>query len=106
MAKATDVPLDINHGIRDGQPRGSGIQHSIWAFNAIAEARGDTPVVKDTIDAYCRLENLTPDAVQDVIYGRTIYMRRTTGPTLLTLFEGGHEDLPTAACAWLEQCKR
>ena len=106
MAKAKDVPLDINHGIRDGQPRGIGIQHSVWAFNALAEARGDAPVPAAQIDAMCRLESLSPDAVQDETYGRTIYLRRTTGPSRLTLFEGGHEDLPAAACAWLEQHKR
>lgn len=106
MALAKDLPLDINHGIRDGQPRGIGIQHSIWAFNALAEARVDAPVPADTIDTHCRLENLTPDPIQDDTYGRTIYLRRTTGPSRLTLFEGGHEDLPAAACAWLEGMRK
>ena len=106
MARAKDVPLDINHGIRDGQPRGIGIQHSVWAFNALAEARGDASIPNDELDALCKLEGLTPDAVQDETYERTIYLRRCSGPSRLTLFEGGHEDLPAAACAWLEQMKR
>ncbi|NUM52300.1 MAG: prolyl oligopeptidase family serine peptidase [Candidatus Hydrogenedentes bacterium] len=103
MARAKDVPIDISHGIRDGQPRGIGIQHSIWAFNALAEARGDTPVPHDQLDALCRRENAAPGPVQDETYGRTIYLRRTSGLSRLTIFEGGHEDLPAAACAWLEQ---
>lgn len=102
IGKAKDVPLDINHGIRDGQPRGIGIQHSVWVFNALAQARGDAPVPDDQLDALCRLEDLVPDTVQDKTYGRAIYLRRATGPTRLTLFEGGHEDLPAAGCAWLD----
>ena len=106
LAKAKDVPLDINHGIRDGQPRGIGIQHSIWAYNVIAEARGDAVVPDAQIESLCRLENLSPDAAQDETYGRTVYLRRTSGPSRLTLFEGGHEDLPAAACVWLEHVRR
>jgi len=103
MTAAKDVPLDINHGVRDGQPRGIGVQHSVWAFNAIAEAHGETPVSNDLLDAL-RRPGVQPDAAgHDATYGRAIYLRRAAGPSRLTIFEGGHEDLPAAACVWLEQ---
>ena len=106
MAKAKSVPLDINHGIRDGQPRGIGIQHSIWAFNAIAAALGEATVSAEQLDALCRATDLVPNPIQDDTYARTIYLRRNVGPSRLTIFEGGHEDLPAAACAWLDQSKK
>ncbi|MBM3291039.1 MAG: prolyl oligopeptidase [Candidatus Hydrogenedentes bacterium] len=106
LARAKDVPLDINHGVRDGQPRGIGIQHSVWAFNAIAEAHGAAPVPANELESYRRLHGLTPGPVQDETYARTVYLRRTAGPSRLTLFEGGHEDLPAAACAWLERLEK
>lgn len=116
MAKAKDVPLDINHGIRDGQPKGIGIQHSIWAFNALAEARGEAMVSQEDIDQLLRFGNRESSFAQasedrpgvgvrehdsDESYGRAIYLRRTSGQSRLTIFEGGHEDLPAAAYAWL-----
>ncbi|MDZ4858205.1 MAG: prolyl oligopeptidase family serine peptidase [Candidatus Hydrogenedentes bacterium] len=106
MAKAAGVALDINHGIRDGQPRGIGIQHSVWAFNALAEAQGDAGVRTDDLDRLMRLENLSPDTEQDNSYGRAIYLRRYAGDARVTIFEGAHEDLPPAACAWLAQRER
>ena len=103
MTRALQVPLDINHGIRDGQPRGIGIQHSVWAFNALAEAQGATSIGEEQLAMLCKLEDLRAAAEQDPAYGRTIYVREYAGAARLTLFEGGHEDLPEAACAWLAQ---
>lgn len=106
LANAADVPLDINHGIRDGRPRGVGIQHSVWAFNAVAEARGAQPVSDVELQLLREPNDPREDLDQDGPYGRPIYLRREAGSARLTIFEGGHEDLPTAACAWLARQAR
>jgi poly(3-hydroxybutyrate) depolymerase len=112
MAKAAKIPLDIAHGIHDGQPRGIGVQHSVWAFNALAEALGE-PVVSETelelilARQISELSDRTdPTDRSDPTYERAIYYRRTAGQSRLTIFDGGHEDLPSAACAWLETHER
>lgn len=103
LARAADVPLDINHGVRDGRPKGVGIQHSVWAFNAVAEACGAPPVREAKLQLLRERNDLREDPEQDELYGRVIYLRRQAGRARLTIFEGGHEDLPTPACAWLER---
>ncbi|MBX7256274.1 MAG: prolyl oligopeptidase family serine peptidase [Candidatus Hydrogenedentes bacterium] len=99
LAGAADVPLDINHGIHDGQPKGVGIQHSVWAFNTLASNVGAEIVADDALAALRRGESI--DGVEDASYGRAIHLRRCAGCARLTIFDGGHEDLPGAACEWL-----
>jgi len=106
LGKADGVPLDINHGIRDGQPKGVGIQHSVWAFNAIAEACRAQPVSDAELRLLRESDRPREGPVQDPLYGRALYLRRHAGQARLTIFEGGHEDLPSAACAWLETLGR
>ncbi len=106
LAAARDVPLDINHGIRDGQPRGIGVQHSIWAFNPVAQAHGKSVVTDIELANLQDLSNLPPPQDCDATYPRPIYFRRSAGVARLTLFEGGHEDLPAPACAWLSQWEK
>jgi predicted peptidase len=112
MAKAADIPVDIAHGIHDGQPRGIGVQHSIWAFNALAEAMGEPAVSGTELELILarqisELSDRTdPTDRSDPTYDRAIYYRQTAGRSRLTIFDGGHEDLPTAACAWLETHER
>ena len=51
-----------------------------------------------------RLTDPHPDDLEtDPTYGRAIYLRRAAGAARVTIFEGGHEILPDAALAWLEQ---
>jgi pimeloyl-ACP methyl ester carboxylesterase len=103
LGKAAALPIDINHGVHDGVPKGIGIQHSIWAFNALAEALGTPPVTDDELVRLLRREYDGAERVDDPTYGRTVYFRRTAGRSRVTLFDGGHEDLPTAACTWFAQ---
>ena len=108
MAKAAGVPIDIAHGIHDGQPRGIGIQHSVWAFNALAEALGGRAVSDEELQLLLARDlpglpdRTDPADRSDSTWGRAIFFRRTAGPSRLTIFDGGHEDLPPAACTWLE----
>lgn len=41
------------------------------------------------------------DTATDRAFGRVIFLRRFAGPSRITVFEGGHEWLPSAALAWL-----
>ena len=43
------------------------------------------------------------DKVEDASFGREIHLRRHAKKARVTIFEGGHEGIATAAIAWLEQ---
>ncbi len=112
MDKASGIPVDIAHGINDGQPRGIGVQHSVWAFNALAEALG-APRISDA-ELELILERKTRDLTDltdptdrsDPSFDRAVYFRRNAGASRLTIFDGGHEDLPHVACAWFDRHAR
>ena len=54
-----------------------------------------------------RLENPLPvDREQDAALGRDIYLRRYSGQSRLTIFEGGHEGISVAAIDWLKRFHR
>lgn len=94
-------PLDLNEGIHDGHTGSVPIHHTLDAFNAVAGKYGAPPVPQVLIDQLSleRVPGEGPE--QDATYGRQLYLRRTAGPSRVTIFEGGHEGIPAAACAWL-----
>jgi pimeloyl-ACP methyl ester carboxylesterase len=107
LQRAVRVALDINTGIHDGHTGSVPIRHSLDAFNVIARAGGHEPIREEEITQLSRrngrLEKpLEGDLAEDAAYGRRIYLRRYAGPARVTVFEGGHEFLPDAAVAWLE----
>ena len=103
LKAAKDLPVDINAGIHDGHTGSVPIHHSIDAFNALARAH-DTPTVSQAeINRLSQEQSLDTNEPHDASYGRTIHLRREAGPSRITIFEGGHEGLPAAACAWLAQ---
>ena len=54
-----------------------------------------------------RLKQPQPsDTVKDPTYDRALHLRRTAGPSRVTIFEGDHEGLPLAACAGLSSQRR
>lgn len=106
LAKARLTPIEISHGIQDGQPRGIGIQHSVWAFNALAEAQNTASVSGEELEMLLSWQSRPLPGEEDKTYGRVVHFRRHAGRSRLTIFDGGHEDLPHAACAWLEQHAR
>ena len=101
LARAKDLPLDISTGIHDGHTGSVPIHHTIDAFNRIAGALGADPVSPDVIHRLSLERPLDTSEEQDATYGRRIYLRRYAGPSRVTIFEGGHEAIPEAACAWL-----
>ncbi len=105
LARAAAVPLDINAGIHDGHSGSVSIHHSLDAFNVIAEAHDAQKIPGEEIATLEAEHTLQPPAAQDESYGRVIHLRRTAGPSRVTIFEGGHEGdaLADTACRWLEQ---
>ncbi len=110
LQQVGDLPLDINAGVHDGKTGSVPVSQSLRAFNVVARAGGH-PVVSDAEMAELwRNDRLSNPGPQDVAaggtYGRALHLRRTAGATRVTIFEGGHEGLPDAACKWLEQQAR
>ena len=103
LARAAEVPLDINTGIHDGHTGSVPIHHALDAFNAIATARGDVPIPANIIAQLGREDVSGIPEIHDLSYGRPIRARATTGPTRVTVFEGGHESIPGAGSLWLSQ---
>lgn len=105
-----DLPLDLNAGASDGKTGSVPIHHTLRAFNAVAIAQSHPVVNEQEMEQIWRDGRLTSpqesDAVPDPTYGREIRLRRFAGTVRVTIFEGGHEGLPAAACAWLEQQSR
>ena len=103
LANAKDLPLDISTGIHDGHTGSVPVHHTIDAFNVIAAARGEATVSEEEIRLLAEEKPLATSEEQDVAYGRAIHLRRYAGQSRVTVFEGGHEGLPGAACGWLAQ---
>ena len=72
-------------------------------YKDIEACVGGAPISQSTINALAQ-EIVPPVApVEDASYGRAIHLRESTGKTRVTIFEGGHEGIPVAGCAWLAQ---
>ncbi len=112
LAQAKGLPVDINVGIHDGHTGSVPICHSLWAFNALAEANGAaaqklTDEQIDTMTAQQKIpEPLTAEREDDPLRQHPILFRRQAGPARVTIFEGGHEgDRPTGI-RWLATHQR
>ena len=101
--RAHILPVDINHGVRDGHDGSVPVGHSIRAFNELVRA-ADNPhrAVPDFIIDHIEREAEVPQpyprrAPADPDYDRTIFLREESGLSRLTIFDGGHEMLYDAA---------
>jgi dipeptidyl aminopeptidase/acylaminoacyl peptidase len=108
LHRARNVPLDLAAGIHDGHRGSVPIRHTLEAYNVIARAVGAVPIGEDEIEQLSRpdgrLIELQPaDQAVDASLGRAIHLRRHAGPSRVTIFEGGHEGIASAAIAWLEK---
>lgn len=110
LRQASECPLDINTGVNDGHTGSVPVSHSLKAFNEIARARKSQPISDDEIGQLTRDRKLKhplkSDQITDSSYGRAIFLRRESGPSRVTVFDGGHESVPGAALNWLSQQKR
>ena len=108
LHRAAKVALDISAGVHDGHTGSVPVRHGLDAFNAIAKAAGEAPIPAAEIAQISRrngrLERPMPsDRVVDPSFARKIHLRRHAGRARVTIFEGGHEGIETAAIAWLEK---
>lgn len=110
LQHALDLPLDICAGVKDGKTGSVPIHHSLRAYNVIAKAGGKETISQATMDELWQQGRLTSpqpgDEADDPSFGRKIHLRRHAGEARVTIFEGGHEGLPAAACGWLAQQSR
>ena len=104
------LPLDINAGVKDGKTGSVPIHHSLRAFNVVARADGHPTIPEATMDELWEQGQLTSpqpsDEAKDPTYEKAVLLRRTAGAARVTIFDGGHEALPEAACAWLSHQSR
>jgi len=110
MHRVGDLPLDLCVGIRDGYSGSVPIQHTLKAFNVVAESIEVDPISRDEMNALSekgRLMAREPVAANvETTFGRQIHLQRHAGNTRVTIFDGGHEGLAGPACEWLAKHKR
>ena len=110
MHRVGDLPLDLFAGVNDGHTGSVPVRHSLRAFNRLAAAHGNAVVTEQEMEQLWTDRRLSSpqesDTVTDETLGREVLLRRTTRGSRVTIFDGGHESLPVAACDWLEQHTR
>lgn len=110
LHQATDLPLSIWAGVNDGHSGSVPVSHALRAFNAVASGRGTEPITESEIQELLTDRRLSRprsgDEFHDADLDRDVLLRRRTGPSLVTIFDGGHESLPDAACNWLARQRR
>ena len=97
------VKLDINAGIFDGHKGSVPISHSLLAFNAVADEADH--LTQAQIDEFVRKPKVPKalvEPIEDSSYGKkkTLF-RRISGKARVTIFNGGHELVTSAALDWL-----
>ena len=104
LPNAKQVRLDINAGIMDGHTGSVPVGHSLRAFNVIA-ARNNRFSEEQIqfIETKAKIPaNLSGETQQDPSYGeKQPLLRRQSGKTRVTLFQGSHEIIMEAALEWL-----
>lgn len=99
------LAVDIFAGVNDGHTGSVPVKQSLLAFNAIASGNSD-PIVstREIEELWHKRKLLKPkasDQQADALLGRKVYLRRVSKQSRVTIFEGGHESIPEAACEWL-----
>ncbi|MEY3228993.1 MAG: hypothetical protein RLZZ536_3612, partial [Planctomycetota bacterium] len=110
LHQATTLPVSIWAGVEDGHTGSVPVSHSLWAFNAVCRGLQRPEISDLEIQQLVRDRQLqqptADDMAEDLELGRKIFLRRRAGPSVVTIFDGGHESLPPAAMAWLSRQQR
>ncbi|GEM_PF-629077 len=109
LEHARPVNLDINTGIMDGHTGSVPVGHSLRAFNILASQ--DKQFTEKSIHQMEQNkaipESLRAAIQQDPSYGeKQPLLRRTSGKTRITVFDGTHEIIVQAAIKWLASKKK
>ena len=104
LGKAKGVNLHINAGIRDGHDGSVPVSHSLRAFNQVAKRKdrlSEADIGFMTREA--SLPGHLERAKSDPSYGdRQPLFRRHSRKATITVFDGDHELVPSAAIAWIQ----
>ena len=109
LEHARPVNLDINTGIMDGLTGSVPVGHSLRAFNRLASK--DKRFSEESIHHIEQKKNI-PESLRSAIqldphYGeKKPLLRRTSGKTRITVFDGTHEIIVHAAIEWLASKKK
>jgi pimeloyl-ACP methyl ester carboxylesterase len=97
------VNLDINAGIQDGHSGSVPVSHSLHAFNAVAEEKDEiSQALIDELVQTAKAPDSHAFSGKDISYGKKQPLfRRASSKARVTLFDGGHELVASAALAWL-----
>ncbi|MHC4877864.1 MAG: alpha/beta hydrolase family protein [Planctomycetota bacterium] len=113
LKRVGDLPIELAAGVRDGHTGSVPVSHTLLAWNEIAKAKDGILISPDDIARLNRLggqaaqlnKELEPLSVDEQL-GRRIVLRRMAGESRVTIFDGGHEGIATAACDWLANRSR
>ena len=100
--------IDINAGIRDGHAGSVPISHSLLAFNRIAEKK-DRVAVTDILSMTktAKVPEQLQSEIKDPAYGKKRPLFRAVSKNArVTIFDGGHEIVTSAAFSWLSKQRR
>jgi poly(3-hydroxybutyrate) depolymerase len=104
------LPVSIWAGVNDGHTGSVPVTHALEAFNAIAGALGAETVSPQEIQQLRNRKKLTHPKPGDQFFNtelqRNVLLHRTAGASEVTIFDGGHESIPTASTAWLLRHQR
>jgi dipeptidyl aminopeptidase/acylaminoacyl peptidase len=99
LAPTGPVPLDLAAGRSDSVVA---FTHTLRAFQALAPGVVSEAEFAALVRPGPGLGAPAPgDTASDVLFGRRIFLRRAAGASRVTIFDGGHEWLASAAMAWL-----
>ena len=106
LQKASGVNLDISHGINDGRTGSVPFSHSLYAFDkVIVDKHREETLGGEAIEKFYKTQVLpagSPPAEKDPLYGDKLPIyRKTIENTRVTIFDGGHEIIHSAALNWL-----
>lgn len=108
LQKAKGLTLHINAGIHDGHKGSVPISHSLLAFNEVAATKDQ--ISKEDIRFFVQKAQVPPGLkadISDPAYGdKRPLFRRSSGNATVTIFEGGHELVASAALDWIQQVHR
>jgi dipeptidyl aminopeptidase/acylaminoacyl peptidase len=104
LDRAAIVPIDIWNGRDDDDVSPA---HAMLAFNKIARALHAPPITPDEIAQLMRPQGTldrpqTTDNAPDPLLGHAIFLRRTAGPSRVTIYEGGHMTAANPTFRWFE----
>ena len=107
LEMAAGLPIEINAGILDGHEGSVPIDHTLKAFNILADANGhpDRKIPAEDIEYMVERAGIPPHLAgeREKEPGLKTLFRRTAGPVRVTIFQGGHTIRSAVGIRWLAQ---